>query len=214
MLAAGLEVRFATPVDRIREVDRCYEVAGERYEAVVVSAPIPETEDILASLGDPRRFANARYRPCLSILLGYAADAGDRPYHALLEPEQRHPLTWLSFESIKSPDRAPEGHTALVAQLSPVASLALFDDSDADIVEETSVHVARLLGSEFGQPEATAVVRWRYSQPETTALFDTVNRPGQRVVVASDGVMGGRVEYAYESGVMAARLLLEDPLAR
>lgn len=214
MLAAGLDVRLGAPIDRIREIERCYEVAGERYEAVVVSAPIPETEEILTSLGDPRRFANARYRPCLSVMLAYAVDAGDRPYHALLEPEQRHPLTWLSFESVKSPGRAPEGHSALVAQLSPAASVSLFDDTDADVVAETAVHVARLLGPDFAAPVASAVVRWRYSQPETTALFETVNRPGQRAVVASDGVMGGRVEYAYESGVMAARLLMEDPLAR
>jgi predicted NAD/FAD-dependent oxidoreductase len=54
-----------------------------------------------------------------------------------------------------------------------------------------------------------AVKRWRYSQPEMTALFDNVNRPGSRILIAGDGVMGGRTEYAYDAGIKAARMMEE-----
>lgn len=210
LLAEGLDVRLEATVDRLRSKNGEVEILGEAFDAVILTPPIPQSEELLATIGETRRFANVRYRPCLSVLLGFAAEMPEVRYHAIIDTEQRHPLTWLSLESVKCPFRAPAGHTAMVAQLGPAYSRQFFESPDTAIIEDTVAQVERLYGPAFSVPDAAEVKRWRYSQPETTTTFESVNRPGSRVVIASDGVTGGRVELAYEAGVMAAKLLSES----
>lgn len=211
LLSKDLDVRAPVAVESIeRNAEGKFELAGEPFDALILTAPLPETDHLLRSLNESRPFANARYRPCLSVMLGYNQDLSGIHYHALIDPEQRHPLTWLSIESAKCPERAPDGHTAMVAQLSPEYSRVHFESSDAEILEETIGYVERLIGSRFCEPEVSGIRRWQYSQPETTALFDTVNRRGSRLLIASDGIVGGRLEYAYEAGAKAAQLLVES----
>lgn len=210
LLAEGMDVRLNQRIESLEQDSGGYRIQGEHFEALVLTPPLPQIDPMLQSIGESRPFANARYRPCLSVLLGYAQEIGPLHYHALIDPEQRHPLTWLSIESIKCTGRAPEGQCALVAQLSPDYSKNHFEADEATIVEEAVSHVERLYGPRFCDPAATHVRRWRYSQPETTALFDTVNRRGAKIMVASDGITGGRIEYSYDAGVRAAKTLLES----
>lgn len=207
LLADGLDVRLSTEVSEVRKADGTYEVDGEHFERVVLTPPVPQAKVLVSGIGEERRLSSARYRPCIAVMLGYDRDVGDAPYHAIIEPEQRHPLTWLSLESVKSPGRAPEGHTAMVAQLSPAFSVDHFDDQDERLVAQTADFVSRIYGPAFAAPVASGVRRWRFSQPETTATFDSVNKPGMGVLFAGDGLIGGRVELAFEAGVRAANLL-------
>jgi len=209
LLAEGVDVATNRHVAAIGREKDIYLVDGTAFDAIVLTPPLPQTESLLDTLTASRPFSNARYRPCLSVLLGYDVEWLDPRYHAVIDPEQRHPLTWLSLESVKSPDRAPEGHTAMVAQLSPEYSRSHFDHPDDIVVEEAVSHIVRLVGSRFQSPVSTGVERWRFSQPETTALFDTVNRPGSTLMIASDGIVGGRVELAYEAGQRCAKMLME-----
>jgi len=211
LLSDGLDIRLNHAITmRDILVRRDFEIAGEHFSHVVVTPPVTQALDMLRGLGEGRGLANCVYRPCLSIALGFDKPVEPLPYHAFVDPEQRHPLTWVSIESVKSPDRAPEGHTAMVAQMSPAFSRERFESSDERIVGETLDYVQRLFGVSFASAAVSDVTRWQYSQPETTAQFDSVNRPGDRVIVASDGVMSGRVEYAYEAGVKAAHMIREQ----
>lgn len=207
LLAEGFDFCFETRVTEFSQKQGSYEVLGDRFDAVVVAIPSPEANELLLNSGENRSLGMTRYRPCLAVSLGYKQPLSV-PYHALLEPEQRHPLTWLSIESLKCPDRAPEGGTAIVAQLGPQFSAEHFEDDEGAIVGATVDHIERLFGKEFKDPIAIDLMRWRYSQPENIAMFDSVNRAGSKVVVAGDGLVGGRMEYAYGSGVRAAKLLL------
>jgi hypothetical protein len=208
LLAQGLDVRTSTAIERIEPDAGGYRVADERVDAVVLTPPVPQSSLLLWSLGDSRALASARYRACLSIGLGYHAELPAVPYHALLEPEQRHPLTWLSLESVKSSGRAPEGGSSLIAQFSREYSQTNYERPDEALVETAAFYVERLYGKEFAAPAASFVVRWKYSQPESYATFEHVNPLGSRLVVASDGLLGGRIEDAYEVGLRAARQLL------
>ncbi len=207
-LAAGADVRLGRPVKAIERTNGGYLVAGEGFDALVLTPPLPETERLLATAGEKRKMTNARYRSCLTVMFGFAAPL-DPNYFALIDPEQAQPLTWLSIESAKVEGRAPEGHSALVAQLSPRASAWHMDSRDETVVRETLVDVERLFGKEFGSPTVTGVHRWRYSHPEMTASFSGANPNGTRLVVASDGLIGGRTEFAYDVGVQAATALME-----
>jgi renalase len=208
--AADLDVRLESKVEALEETGQGYRVAGEEYDGVILAVPIPEAARLLATVGQGRPFSNSAYRPCLSVLLGFAVPPPSVPYHAILDPENGHPLSWLSIESRKCPWRSPDRKTSLVAQMGPQFSNLYFEADEAFIVEATTDIVVRLYGKAWeGSPEVAAVKRWRYSQPEMTALFDNVNRPGSRILIAGDGVMGGRTEYAYDAGIKAARMMEE-----
>ncbi len=208
LLADGLDVRLSTMVETIEKVGSTYVFAGESFAALIVTAPIPQSELLLATLGETRNFANCHYRSVLSVMLGYDVPL-ETPYHALVDPDQSEPLTWLSIESVKCPGRAPEGQTTLVAQLSPSYSRWNYDGSEADIIANTVIDVGRILGPAFRMPVVSDLKRWRYSQPETTVSFESINRKGSKLLVASDGLIGGRIENAFDAGVQAAQWLTE-----
>jgi len=210
LLGEGLSIRFETRIESLEKVNGTIRMGNEEFDAVILACPTPQAQALLESVNESRSLANTRFRPCLSLLLGYDLDLGDVPYCAVIDPEQRSPLTWLSVESAKSPGRAPTGSTALVAQMGPEFSRANETAEDSVILNEALATLARLFGPKWESPSLAEVKRWKYSQPETTALFDTVNRPGSKIIIAGDGVMGPRVEFAYESGVQAAKMLLEE----
>lgn len=208
LLAEGQDVRLGTTVDGIERDGERYRILGETFDAVLLTPPIPQSSLLLWGLGESRPLASAQYRPCLSVCIGYRIAPPDLPYHALLEPEQRHPLTWLSVESVKSPGRAPEGGSAFVAQLSAEFSQSQYALPDEDLVATVGEFLERLYGSPFCAPVVSGVVRWKYSQPIGLADFDEVNPPGSRLLVASDALLGGHIEDAYEVGCHAAERLL------
>lgn len=208
-LADGLDVRLNQMVERIEApMDGGYALQGEMFDAAVLAVPVPTAQALLGTARDNRRFAGARYRPCLSVLLGYQAPF-EAPYHALVDTEQSRPLTWLSVETLKCDDRAPDGCTALVAQMNSPYSQRKMGATDASIVSDVLIDVARILGPAFAQPVLSRVVRWELSQPETTVSPDSSNSNGSRLVVCGDGFLGGRIELAYQSGVTVAERLVE-----
>jgi predicted NAD/FAD-dependent oxidoreductase len=210
LLAEGLDVRCLNEALKIETpADGGYAVLGESFEALVVAVPPEQAKGLLESARDPRPLSAVRFRPCVTLLLGYAM-AFDPQYHSLIETEQAHPLTWISVESSKAPgSRAPEGHCALVVQTGADYSRRRFDAPDSLVVQETLAELARLLGKGFADPEVCEVKRWRYSLPEATVSFERANPLGTRLVVVGDWVLGGRTELAFEAGEAAARRLIE-----
>lgn len=207
LLAKGVEIRYQQSVQDIERAGDHFKIRGEAFDAVIITAPIPQSSLLLWSLGEDRPLANSKYRTCMSVLLGYHAELPSTPYWALLDPEQRHPLVWLSLESTKSPGRAPEGCSALVAQLGPRFSFEHYDRPDEEIIATTIGFVRQLYGEAFATPSVSDIKRWKYSQPETIADFDKVNPAGSRIIVASDGLLGGHVETAFDVGIRSAKLI-------
>ncbi len=207
LLAEGLDVRLNAQIDEIERSGQGYRLGGEAFDAVILTPAIPQTSTLLWSLGENRPIANVRYRSCISVLLGYKEELPETGYHAVLDPDQQYPLTWLSLESVKSPGRAPEGGTAICAQLSPRFSLNNYETSDEELVETTVGFITRLYGEGFRNPTVSGVKRWKYSQPESFAEFEHVNHPGATLLIASDGLLGGHIEDAYEVGVRTAKMI-------
>jgi hypothetical protein len=204
LLAQSLDVRREVRIGEMTEDDSGVTLDGERFDAAIVTAPVPQTE---ALFNGGRALPPTEYRPCLSVLLAFDQPF-DAPFYALLDPEQDGPLTWLSVETLKSPGRAPEGHTAVVAQMSRRYSRNRYEADDEAIIRDTCVDVARLMGKEFSTPVTTDLKRWKYSQPDSTASFERANPEGARLVIASDGLAGGRLELAFDIGLRAADRVL------
>lgn len=211
LLAEGLHVKTETLVEKIEKDGKGFRVLGESFDGVILTAPLPQSENLLEGSGLKARLGNSRYRQCLSVLLAFDRPL-DKPYHALIDPDQSEPLTWLSLETVKVPGdfRAPAGHSAVVAQMSARYSRYSFEKSDETIVRETVVDVSRILGSEFSNPVASGVMRWKYSHVSNTLSYESVNEPGSRLLVASDGLIGARVQQAFDIGCRAGRQMIEE----
>ena len=209
LLAQDLELRLNTTVDGLKRVNGKIEVEGQTFDRVILTPPIPQASLLLWSIGESRPIANARYRSCISIMLGYERPLPETPYHALIDVEQRHPLTWVSLESAKSPGRAPDGHSAVLLQMSSTYSQNHYQTDDGHLIKDVIPWVVQLLGEDFRNPVEVDTKRWKYSQPELTAVFESANRGNRGVVLAGDGLSAGRVERAFESGLDAAKLILE-----
>lgn len=203
LLATGLDIRPEVSVDAIEKLGEQFKIAGEIFDAVILTCPIPQTSLLLWGMNESRPIGNVRYRPCISVLLGYETPLPETHYFAVLDPEQSHPLTWLSLESNKVPGRPP----TLVAQMNRTFSAREYDRADADLVSSVSTYIASLIGNAHAVPAVSDVMRWKYSQPESFADFGQVNPPGSKIILASDGLLGGHLEDAYEVGLKAARML-------
>ena len=209
-LCEGIDVRLNTQVDEIAQTENGYTMQGEIFEKVILTPPVPQSGLLLWNLGESRPMANVKYRPCISVVLGFQAELRPTNYHALLDVEQMHPLTWLCLESVKSPNRAPEGCSAMSLQFNPSFSHSQYDREDEALVATAVGYVERLYGSEFQTSSASSVMRWKYSQPESLATYDHVNPPGSKLLIASDALLGGHVEDAFEIGTRVAKQLVEE----
>ncbi len=210
LLSRGIDVRYGSTVLELRKrIEGGFRVLNEDFDAVILTPPEKMCQMLLASIGEFRPINNIYYRKCISVMLGYELPTPETKYHALLDIEQRHPLTWMCLESAKCPGRAPQGCTSIVAQMSSQFSEMHFDSKEEKIVEETGVYIQRLFGAEWSSPAVTDIKRWRWSQPEMSAIFETVNAGSTNLLVAGDGVTGGRVENAFESGYKAAMMLVK-----
>ena len=196
-LAEGLDVRLETRIDDLGPLK-------DEYDAVVLAGAIPQILPLLASVGESRDLGAVRYRSCFAVGLGYAAPMPERPYVALLARDD--PLGWLSLESAKCPGRAPDGGCAFVAQLSEAYSEGDLDRPHGPLVDLAAGYVRELFGLEG--PVASEVTRWTYSQPSQVGDFDAANPPGTRLLIASDGLTGGKLHRAYEAGLKAAERIM------
>lgn len=208
LLAQEVEVRLETFVDRYTHTDKGVEVNGELFDGLILTMPTPQADEVMVRSGDPVRERNDRYRASLSVLLGYEAQPDELPYFALVDVEQRQPMIWLSHEWMKSPDSAPPGHSAMVAQFGPQYSLNHYEDSDAEVAREAMTAVARIYGDAFARAAEYSVKRWKYAQPEGVSSFEKVNPPGTNVWLTGDAFFGPRVELAFDSAVAVTQQVL------
>ncbi len=203
-LARGADVRLGVKVDRIVKRADSFEVAGEVFDLVILTPPLPLTRTILAASGISRNLGAFSYRPCLSVALGYDRVLQPQPYYALLSANRMSPLIWATIVNELCPGRVPEGKTIFVAQMGPEHSRTHFGAEEDRVAQGAASCLARVIGEEWSHPDAFLVRRWLYSQPERVSLFDSLNPPGSRLIIAGDGTMAGRAENAYETGVRAA----------
>lgn len=218
-LAAGGDIRFGVRVASLSESVAGVELRDEtaspigNYDRVILTAPAPQAVELLenSQLKDNSQqrldaLRSASYSRCLSLMLWYPEPL-DAAWYALLAQDRNHPLLWLARENAK---RDVAVGTALVAQLGPQWSEAHYNDSDESLVGAAGVWIGPLLGKDFTNPQWYSVKRWRYAHPLTVADFNGVNPTGSPIIVCGDALAGGKAHLTYDSGVRAARMLLEN----
>jgi hypothetical protein len=213
-LAAPLtDVRTGVQVTGVAPDDGSWRIVAPGLdlvaEAVVLTAPVPQSLALLDAGGTPLRadadagLRAVAYLPTIALLLVL-----DRP-SAVPAPGARKPADG-PFEIVvdnvaKGASRAP----ALTLHLRADLSAARYEEPDesllADLVPQASTWVgdAAVVDS--------SVKRWRYATPvetwpEPTCLAAASGRA--QVLLAGDAFAGPRVEGAWRSGVAAASALL------
>ncbi|MCG9895214.1 MAG: FAD-dependent oxidoreductase, partial [Fimbriimonadaceae bacterium] len=184
-----------------------WKVEEQRFDAVVLTPPAEQILELMPEAPQLRPLEQVRYRRSLSIMLGFERSF-DSDWFALLDVKQDEPLTWLSAEHLKSPERAPAGCSAFVLQVSDAYARLRWEGEPQRIVDELLIDFKRLLGEDWPAPAVAQVHRWKFSQPETPVSFGALNPPGSTLVVAGDALLAPRLEAAYDTGIRAAEHLL------
>jgi protoporphyrinogen oxidase len=169
-LAKGGDIRTSCPVERVRsEGGRWIVHAGgvdRAYDALVSTLPIHELARVWDGFPAQAREAlgRLRYNSLVNVLLGLKEDRG-YPYTALYIPDPAIPFHRLSFPKAFSPECAPPGCSAMMAEITCAEGDATWSRDDGDIARDTVGHLERM---GLATPAALSyhrIMRFRYGYP-------------------------------------------------
>ena len=221
----GLDLRTRTRVDRIArrggrwiaitDDGQTVSATGDTFDAVLLTPPGPQSAHLLRSSDLDRQLVAALdavpYRSQFTVAWGFDTPV-EKPadVYALVNATDHgaaggaHEVAWLAYESDK-PNRAPEGATLVLAQMSPAWTQAHYDHDTTDVVAAATRAVESLVGT---LPAAlwTDTQRWRYALPDAPLAPQAVEQAeAQRLFLAGDLTAGtGRVHLALEEGLAVA----------
>lgn len=210
-LAVGLDVRLGVTARAVRRLDERWAVGadagrGYRSEAVVVTAPVPQTLALLDA-GEVPLAAAARetlgaieYDPCVA-LLALADGPVSLPDPGVLRAPN-DTIEWVADNRTKGvSERGP----AITVHCAPGFSETYYDEPEDALASRVLAALADTARADF---TATQVKRWRYSRPRRPLDVGawTEGLPSG-LVLAGDAFAGARVEGAVLSGLAAARAL-------
>lgn len=176
---------------------------GQRFDAVAVSFPAPQTARLLAASGlSLPGLDRATYAPCWSLMLAFDEDpAFDAPEIG----DATGPVAAVFREDSK-PGRAAGG-TRLVLHGLPAWSRAHLEDTRDQVTAALLDALAAAAGRRVA-PIYAAAHRWRYAMVETALGQDCLYDPASGLGACGDWCLGGRIEAAFDSGTaLAARLV-------
>jgi predicted NAD/FAD-dependent oxidoreductase len=216
-LAADLEVRYQHRIVDLERGDGAWwlhDADGGRsgpFDAVVVSAPAPQTAALLAEvapeLGDRApeiadRAGGVEMAPCWAVMAAF-----EDPLCLGFDGAFVHdsPLSWVSRNDSK-PGR-PSGESWVLHGSAEWSEAHL--ELDAEIVAHRLADAFSVaVGRELPRPNHLVAHRWRFALPTEPLLEPCLFDPSLAIAACGDWAGGPRVEGAYLSGFAAAGRLL------
>ena len=206
-------------VERDGETWRLTDTDGDRwgpFDRLVLNPPAPQTAALLraADWDAPARERLAAaadgvdFAAVWTAVLGYPF-ALERPYYALVNVDDEHPIGWVAREECK-PGHVPDGESVVVVQAghdwSAARSEAAADAVVPDLVEETA---ALLDDDRLRDPEWTDYQFWRYALPESGVERGAARAAEEHgLYVVGDWVAGeARLHTALRNGLEAGERL-------
>jgi predicted NAD/FAD-dependent oxidoreductase len=209
-LAADLDVALETRVAGFEREDGSWHLSATgdrdlgRYDALVVSAPAPQSTDLLAGVAPAlaRAAAKVPMAPCWAVMLSFS-----EPLDLAFEGAFVHgsPLSWLARNSSKP---ARDGLETWVLHASPDWSRDNLELGSAAVTEILSEAFALAVGGLAATPTDRQTHRWRFALPTEPLPDPCLFDPDLRLAVCGDWCAGPRVEGAFLSGCAAADRLL------
>ena len=180
------------------------------FRKLLITLPAPQAAELLSS-SEPARdlvpfLSDCTYHRQFTFVFGYPEKImGDRNYHALVNPDRRHAISWLCFEEDKA-GHVPDGESVIIVQMSPDWSAARFDEDPASLEEVVLTETAGLLGRSLERPAWSSSQRWKFAHPR--APLDPgllASAHGRSLDFAGDALVGrGRIEPTLLTGLEAA----------
>lgn len=174
-------------------------------EAVVLTPPVPQTLDLLATGGvtldpaDAKALGRVRYDPCIAVLAVLDRPSG-LPAPGAVRPAGE-PVDWVGDNQRKGISPVP----AVTIHLGPRTSTDAWTRPDDEIVADALAAVP--IDPAAGVVDAQ-VQRWRYARPSVLHPEPALRLAGlPPAVCAGDAFAAARVEGAARSGAAAADLL-------
>lgn len=209
-LARGLDVRCGTRVVSIEGARGAWTVATESgarlgpFARVIVSAPPPQSADLLASAAPDlaAKLRAVRVRPCWTVMAEFA-----EPLPLALDGAFVHdsPLAWIAREASK-PDRAAGERWVLHA--SPDWSEAHLE-LDAEVAARELLRaLAEALAAQLPATKHAVAHRWRFATPDPALAEPYLVDAELGLGVCGDALGGPRVEGAWLSGTALAGALV------
>jgi hypothetical protein len=207
-LSDGLDLRNGARVTAIEGAPRDWRLAFEDetvegpFDAVVASAPAPQTRALLADLADGfDRLDRVRMAPSWTAMLAFDGPAA--PGYAARRFEEGT-LGWIADDSAK-PGR-PGGHRWVV-QASPNWSAAHLEDAAESVADALSSAFAEATGIRL-TPAHVEVHRWRYAFATEPLGAPCLADPRAGLFACGDWCIAPRVEAAFDSGRACAEAVL------
>lgn len=180
------------------------------FDVLLLNPPAPQTAALLANADweAPAREAieaaarSVSFRTVVTAILGYEFRI-ERPFYALVDSAQEHPIGWLARESCK-PGHVPAGESVLIVQASGWWSRERFNEPPAATVSALAQEAATVLEMDrLADPAWTDYQGWRYALPETGAPSGPLQDGEQAgLYCTGDWVVGeGRLHAALRNGL-------------
>jgi len=211
-LAGGLEVAYETRVAEVRRDGDLWRLAADdgtefgRFQAVVVSAPPPQTAALLER-GAPAMAARAGaapMAPCLAVMAAFERSL-ELPFAGAFV-RGGSPLSWVACDSSK-PGRSADAET-WVLHAGPGWSEAHLEDQPESVAAALLRAFGEALERRLDRPAHLRAHRWRYALPLATLEERCLRDETGTIAACGDWCGGPRIEGAVLSGLAAARALV------
>lgn len=203
-LAQGLELRASVRVERLDGGDLQLEdgTRARGFDAVLVTAPAPQAIPLVAaSAALVERLRSIAVEPCWALMVAF-----DAPLQLAFDAAwvRAGPLAWIAREASKPGRPVRE---ALTVHAGPAWSRAHLEDPPEAAAAALLALLGEALGMALPSPTHLQAHRWRYAQPAPLGV-PFLRDAQRRWLVAGDGLLGGKVEGALESGRAAAEAIV------
>jgi hypothetical protein len=190
-LGPDLDVRSATEISRCEPLDHSWLVNGERFDAVVSTAPLPQSYRILG-LSD----APPQYVPCLTLILSLHGPPTGRAASDYAVRDRSGPLEWSACENHKL-TRIASDRTVFVSQASEAFSREFLEADPAIWAAALTDLTVRTWNVNPADIIDRFTHRWRYARIASPATLPPLP-PG--TFFAGDATSASRVESAWLGG--------------
>lgn len=219
VLAQHVPVELGHRVERVVETPDGAEVDGEKFDAAVVTCPLPVAHAICpgheALLGPLHE--TLTYTECLHVTVGTTVVPECPAWLVSLSSRDFENVALIVQEHRKGLGRAPEGHGCFDVTWEADASVLHKDASD-EVLGKESMRVLTTVFPELeGSMDYLDVVRWTYALPRTEigaykriADFNAALDPTSRVQFASDYMSAAGQHTAIRFGTLAAKNLIAN----
>ncbi|MEN0088848.1 MAG: FAD-dependent oxidoreductase [Pseudomonadota bacterium] len=197
-LAVGLDIRFETTATQVQADGSAATVqigdgTSETCGLAVIAAPSPQAHQMTGGAEGPfPQLANVIYAPCYAGLFVFE----DR----LKLPDIIRPHNDISWAARCNSKPGGEGDgDRWVVHGSPAWSRKVLETDKTEMAEPMLANFSEAANVDIPKPLYARAHRWRYSLVETPVGEPFLLHPSGKVGVIGDGMLGGRVEAAFES---------------